>query len=73
MAQKPKPMLNGRELSKGELEVIRRHLESVDTISGISDDMLAQLIAQYWPDQLVKIKPPKELANQGGLSRMTFL
>ena len=57
MAQKPKPMLNGRELSKGELEVIRRHLESVDTISGISDDMLA-LITQYWPDQLVKIKPP---------------
>ena len=50
-------MLNGRELSKGELEVIRRHLESVDTISGISDEILA-LITQYWPDQLVKVKPP---------------
>jgi hypothetical protein len=57
MARELKPMLNGRELSKGELEVIRRHLEGVDTISGISDDMLA-LITQYWPDQLVKIKPP---------------
>ena len=65
-------MLNGRELSKRELEVIRRHLESLDTISGISDEV-HNLIAQLWPDQLVKIKPPKELANQGGLSRMTFL
>jgi hypothetical protein len=55
MAGKPKPMLNGRELSKGELEVIRKHLESVDTISGISDDMLV-LISQLWPDQLVKLK-----------------
>jgi hypothetical protein len=62
MAQKPKPMLNGRELSKGELEVIRRHFESVDTISGISDDMLT-LITQCWPDQLVKIKPPKAAAD----------
>jgi len=57
MAKKTKPMLNGRELSKGELEIIRSHFESVDTISGISDEMLA-LIKQYWPDQLVKIKPP---------------
>jgi hypothetical protein len=58
MARNPKPMLNGRELSKGELEVIRKHLESVDTISGISDDMLV-LISQLWPDQLVKLKPTR--------------
>jgi len=56
MAQQPKPMLSGRQLSKPELTVIRQYFENVDTISGISDDMLA-LITQLWPDQLVKIKP----------------
>ena len=39
MAEKPKPLLNGRELSKGEMEVIRRHFEATNTISGISDEM----------------------------------
>jgi len=57
MAEKPKPMLNGREPSKGEMEVIWRHFEGTETISGISDEML-ELITHYWPDQLVKVKPP---------------
>jgi hypothetical protein len=57
MAEKLKPILNGRELSKGEMEVIRRHFEATNTISGISDEML-ELITHYWPDQLVKVKPP---------------
>jgi hypothetical protein len=53
-----KPTLAGRELSKAELKVIRQYLEGADTITGNSDDMRA-LIAQCWPEQLVKIKPPK--------------
>ena len=62
MAQQPRPALDGRELSDAELRVIRQHLEKIDTISGISDDM-RDLIAQVWPDQLVKLKPQKEAAN----------
>jgi hypothetical protein len=62
MAQERKPILDGRELSKAELKAIRLYLEDVDTISGISDDLL-ELIARQWPDQLAKIKPPKEAAT----------
>ena len=57
MAHQPRPALDGRELSKAELKVIQ-HLQKTETISGISDDM-RDLIAQLWPDQLVKIKPTK--------------
>ena len=62
MARQRKPALDGRELSDAELRVIRQHLEKIDTISGISDEMLS-LIAQLWPEQLLKLKPPKEAAN----------
>ena len=62
MVQQPKPTLAGRELSKAELKVIQQYLQNVDTISGISDDMLS-LIAKLWPEQLVKLKPPKKAAN----------
>ena len=62
MARQRRPALDGRELSDAELTVIRQHLEKTDTISGISDDM-RDVIAQFWPDQLVKLKPQKEAAN----------
>ena len=39
MARQRKPALDGRELSDAELRVIRQHLEKIDTISGIGDDM----------------------------------
>ena len=63
MARQRRPALDGRELSDAELTVIRQHLEKTDTISGISDDM-RNLIAQFWPDQLVKLKPPKAAGGE---------
>ena len=58
----PKPILAGRELSNAEMKAIRQYLRSVDTISGISDDMQV-LIARFWPEQLRKIKPPTEASH----------
>jgi hypothetical protein len=58
----PKPILAGREISKAEMRVIHQYLQSVDTISGISDDMQV-LIARFWPEQLLKMKPPKEASK----------
>jgi hypothetical protein len=51
-----RPMLDGRELSEFELAQIRRRIERLETIDGVSDEMLT-LIAEHWPDQLVKIRP----------------
>jgi hypothetical protein len=56
MTLKPKPMLNGRELRPEELEIIRRDLESFDTIDVATDDMRA-LIASEWPHLLAKLRP----------------
>jgi hypothetical protein len=55
---KPKPTLNGRELSELELAQIRRQIESVEVIDVISDEMRA-LIAGQWPELLAKIRTAK--------------
>jgi hypothetical protein len=52
---KPKPTLEGRELSEFELAQIRRQIESIETIDVVSDEMRA-LIEQQWPHLLAKIK-----------------
>jgi len=62
MVRPLKPTLSGRELSKAELKVIEQYLRTTRTISGISDEMLA-LIAQLWPEHLVKIKGRKTINN----------
>jgi hypothetical protein len=55
---KPKPMLNGRQLSQFELAQLRRRVESSDTIDIISDEMRA-LIAGQWPELLAKNRMAK--------------
>jgi hypothetical protein len=55
---KPKPMLNGRELSDLELAQIRRQIENLDTIDVISDEM-RELIAGQWPELLAKVRMAK--------------
>jgi hypothetical protein len=49
--------LNGRPLSEQDLEWLRQHMESFDTIEAVSDEM-RELIAQRWPHLLAKLKPP---------------
>ena len=57
-------MLDGRELPERELAQIRDQLENMDTISGISDEMLT-LITELWPDQLIKIAPARPQWRRG--------
>ncbi len=57
MVRKPTPMLNGRELSPEQLEIIRRDLEGFDEIDVAADDLRA-LIASQWPHLMTKL-PPK--------------
>ena len=51
-------MLDGRELTEGELDKVKRLLDHMETIEGVSDEMRA-LIEQRWPHLLAKIRPAK--------------
>ena len=51
---KPKPMLDGRELSEFELAQIRRQLQSLEKIDAVTDGMRT-LIESQWPDLAAKL------------------
>ena len=55
-----KPMLDGRELSEDDLDQIRLQLDDFETIEGVRERRNARLIAELWPDQLMKMMPPKK-------------
>jgi hypothetical protein len=54
---KPRPTLDGRELSADDLRSIRAHIDQSEAME-VSDQMRA-LIEQQWPELLGKIKPPQ--------------
>jgi hypothetical protein len=53
---KPKPMLNGRELSEFDLAQIRWQLKELANIDVVSDEMRV-LIESRWPDLASKLPP----------------
>jgi hypothetical protein len=59
MTRTSTPILNGRELSPEELEIIRHDLESFDYADVAADDLRA-LIASEWPHLFAKL-PPKTI------------
>jgi hypothetical protein len=63
---KPKPMLDGRELSEFELAQIRRQIEGIETIDAVSDEMRA-LIEQQWPHLLGEDQASQGATAQGAL------
>jgi hypothetical protein len=51
-------IFRGRVLSTEELAVLRREIESFDTIEAMDDEMRA-LIVRNWPDLAAKLPPQK--------------
>ena len=49
-------MLNGRETSPEQLEIIRRDLESFNSFDVATDELRA-LIASQWPHLIAKMPP----------------
>jgi hypothetical protein len=55
----PIEYLHGQPLTAEDLEMLRRQIESLDSIE-IIDEEIRAIVARHWPHLLVKLPPPSK-------------